>query len=118
ERLRRLMPIAVICHTMSLIEDDDVPPAVENGAQHLGTLDVIDRRDRDRPGRPGADVRRQIRGATAYCVKVGNRRLEMKAVRELLAPLIAKPRRRQYQDAIGHASRAQFRDDDARLYRL
>ena len=110
-----LVPVVVVGQAMRLVHDDHVPRAREDRGQHLGTLGVVDRRNRDRPCRPRIDAERQRRHPPGHAAKIDDLGRNVEAVREFLRPLLAQPGRREHQYPVGRAACAQLSDRDARL---
>src|SRR5690242_20633776 len=118
QRCGGLTTVSVVCDTMRLVYDDDVPMSVEYRAKHLRPLDVIDGRDGGRPRCPGIYIGWNRAHALSNGADIDNVGVDAKAVAQLVVPLIAKTGRGQYEDALCKSSCTEFRDNEACLNRL
>ena len=118
ERMRRTAPIACTGSRVRLIQDDEVPGGVFEGAEHFGPLGEVDRGQVDARQRPGVDVSRPIRRSPAKPGGVGILDLEREAIAQFLPPLRLQPRRDQEQRAEARFARRELQQNQARLDRL
>ena len=118
QRGNRVVALRVRRHTVRFVHDHDVPAARERRRQHLRTLHVVDRCDRDRHGRPRVDAHGQLRRAASGLAHVDERGVDAESVAELPGPLLAQTGRGENEHAIRGASRHELGHDQAGLNRL
>ena len=114
----RVMTLRARRNTVCFVHDHDVPAAGERRRQHLRTLHVVDRRDRDRHGRPRVDADGELGRAASGPAHVDERGVDAESVVELPGPLFAQTGRGENEHAIRGATRHELGYDQAGLNRL
>ena len=67
------VPVGSTRHQVRFVDDDQVPPAVQNRRQYLLALDVVERRDDGPLGDPGVEADRKLGPPPPDLVRVKHR---------------------------------------------